>query len=433
MRKRQEIRRIAASIMAAVMMVTAVPFGGAAYGNEIPRGGIVNTEDKETLTASDSNGEYKKISDSDADAKTEMEAAKKRNRLRSFDAETTITGSGEENDPYVIYSSGDWVKVMTQGTKYNKYGNLQGYFALGENIDLSEAGEWSASNLSKTFDGRGYEISGLKQPLFYVVTGTVKNLKVQVEIENGAKETGAIARYTQDNARITNCAVSGNVEISACKPVGGIVGQCQGITYIENCFVDLNVANTYEDARKNNVPLAGGLVGSVSSYNQLNIKNCIALGTVSTICGEGCGGLVGGHSRSVNISQCVALQEKVITNLEYLSYVGKIFGNSYGSVNGTGNYAYNNMSGGAKGTGKFNTVGLTGGVSKETCLTKEFWKDTIGLSGESWTVEDGSLPVLKTSGIDPAKELTSGEPPIYLAKTNTVRGTEKSADETVIS
>lgn len=400
---------------------------------EYPGGGIVNTEDTDTLTASDSNGEYKKNSDSNADAKIEMESAKKRSRLRSFDAETTITGSGEENDPYVIYSSGDWVKVMTQGTKYNKYGNLQGYFALGENIDLSEAGEWSASNLSKTFDGRGYEISGLKQPLFYVVTGTVKNLKVQVEIDNGEKETGAIARYTQDNARITNCAVSGNVEISDCKPVGGIVGQCQGITCIENCFVDLNVANTYEDAKKNNVPLAGGLVGSVSAYNQLNIKNCIALGTVSTICGEGCGGLVGGHSRRVNISQCVALQEKVITNLEYLSYVGKIFGNSYGSVNGTGNYAYNNMSGGAKGTGKFNTVGLTEVVSKETCLTKKFWKDTIGLSDESWTVEDGSLPVLKTYGIDPAKELTSGEPPIYLAKTNTVRGTVKSADETGIS
>ena len=71
MRKRQEIRRIAASIMAAVMMVTAVPFGGAAYGNEVPRGGIVNAEDTETLTASDSNGEYKKNSDSNADAKIE--------------------------------------------------------------------------------------------------------------------------------------------------------------------------------------------------------------------------------------------------------------------------------------------------------------------------------------------------------------------------
>lgn len=290
-----------------------------------------------------------------------------------------------------------------------------------------------SSNLRGTFDGRGYEISGLKQPLFSVVTGTVKNLKVQVEIDNGEKETGAIARYTQDNARITNCAVSGNVEISACKPVGGIVGQCQGITCIENCFVDLNVANTYEDAKKNNVPLAGGLVGSVSAYNQLNIKNCMALGTVSTICGEGCGGLVGGHSRRVNISQCVALQEKVITNLEYSHYVGKIFGNSDGIVNGTGNYAYDNMSGGAKGTGKFNTVGLTGGVSKDICLTKEFWEDTIELSAESWTVEDGSLPVLKTSGIDPAKELTSGEPPIYLAETNTVSGTVKSADETGIS
>ena len=42
MRKCQEIRRIAASIMAAVMMVTAVPFGGAAYGNEISNGGIAD-------------------------------------------------------------------------------------------------------------------------------------------------------------------------------------------------------------------------------------------------------------------------------------------------------------------------------------------------------------------------------------------------------
>ena len=46
-----------------------------------PGGGIVNTEDTETLTASDSNSEHKKNSDSNADAKTEMEAAKKRNRL----------------------------------------------------------------------------------------------------------------------------------------------------------------------------------------------------------------------------------------------------------------------------------------------------------------------------------------------------------------
>lgn len=69
--------------------------------------------------------------------------------MRSFDAETIITGSGKENDPYVIKSPEDWVKVMTQGTRYNKYGNLQGYFALGENIDLSEAGEWAFIKLKR--------------------------------------------------------------------------------------------------------------------------------------------------------------------------------------------------------------------------------------------------------------------------------------------
>ena len=97
--------------------MTAVPFGGAAYGNEVPRGGIVNTEDTETLTASDSNSEHKKNSDSNADAKIEMEAAKRGADCALFDAETIITGSGKENDPYVIKSPEDWVKVMTMGNE----------------------------------------------------------------------------------------------------------------------------------------------------------------------------------------------------------------------------------------------------------------------------------------------------------------------------
>lgn len=157
MRKRQEIRRIAASIMAAVMMVTAVPFGGAAYGNEVPRGGIVNAEDTETLTASDSNGEYKKISDSDADAKTETEAAKKEEQIALL-AEDGIEGTGTEEDPFIIDSPADWVTVMEYGEwngKYNRYGSLLGCIALDKDICL-KGESWDLAALNGfTFDGRG--------------------------------------------------------------------------------------------------------------------------------------------------------------------------------------------------------------------------------------------------------------------------------------
>lgn len=424
MKKRQEIRRIAASIMAAVMMVTAMPFGGTAYGNEVPRGGMVNSEDTEIFTASDSNSEYKKISDSDADVKTETEAAKKEEQIALL-AEDGIEGSGSEEDPFIIDSPADWGTVMTSGNKYNNSGSLQGYyFALGDDIDLSEEGKWSSSNLSKTFDGRGHKISGLKQPLFAVVTGTVKNVKVEVEINSGSEATGAIASYTQDTARIMNCAVNGNVGISARKPVGGIVGQCQGTTYIEDCFVDLNVANTYESRSMNNDSLAGGLVGSVSPGNQLYIKNCIALGTVSTICGRGCGGLVGGPSTTVNITQSAALQEQVLATGTGRSYVGRIFGHYMGSVYGSSNYAYEGMGGGYQGifidSDNNNTVNGSD-VKKADCLSENFWNTTIGWGDdENWKIINRQLPILKASGVD--KNLTDGEVPIYLAKTNTVSG-----------
>ena len=103
-----------------------------------PGGGIVNTEDTETLTASDSNGEYKKISDSDADAKTETEAAKKEEQIALL-AEDGIEGTGTEEDPFIIDSPADWVTVMEYGEwngKYNRYGSLLGCIALDKDICL---------------------------------------------------------------------------------------------------------------------------------------------------------------------------------------------------------------------------------------------------------------------------------------------------------
>lgn len=67
MKRRQELKRIAASAMAAVMMVTAMPMGVIVYGEEIPTEKITNVDDTEISVASGSNSEHQKSSNSNAD------------------------------------------------------------------------------------------------------------------------------------------------------------------------------------------------------------------------------------------------------------------------------------------------------------------------------------------------------------------------------
>lgn len=70
-------------------------------------GGIVNTEDTETLTASDSNGEYKKISDSDAEKPTVPEKVPE--EQIALLSSSAISGSGlTEDDPLIITSATEW-------------------------------------------------------------------------------------------------------------------------------------------------------------------------------------------------------------------------------------------------------------------------------------------------------------------------------------
>ena len=418
MKKRQEIRRIAASIMAAVMMVTAVPFGGTVYGNEVPREWSV--ENTETLTASDSNGEYKKISDSDAEKPTVSETVPEE-QIALFAADD-IEGNGSEDNPFIIDSADDWVTVMktVYGSygRYNQAGNLKGCIALDDDIYL-EGRSWDLANLKGvTFDGRGHTIDGIDQPLFSTVKGKVKNLvltNVHISESHASKNVGAIARQTDATANIHNCAVVEGYIKNNNYAAGGLVGYCQGTTKISNCFVQADITNT--GTSNTDWSVAGGLVGLVQNSNELSIEKCIALRNVSTEARSGCGGLVGGRGRKVSISQSAALQKTVATSIEYTTFVGRIFGYNDGGdyVNGEKNYAYAGMTGGANGEFRENEAVNGKDVSREDCLKADFWNDTIGWKdNESWEIEDGKLPVLMTSGLDTELQLTDGKAPVYL-------------------
>lgn len=342
-------------------------------------------------------------------------------------ADEGITGSGTEADPYVICTAKQWSKVM--GSQRNQYNgslyNVNKYIRLGDDIDLS--GEsWESRTLTTCLDGDGYALSGISQPLFSVLNGTVKNLILSnVTITGDGEHVGAVARTVGNNSQIENGYISGSLATTGNCAAGGLIGQVQsGALTIQNCIVNADIKNQGSV----NDSLAGGLVGSVRvvSGSQLNIKNCIAMGSVSTNLGRGTGGLVGGPSKTVTINKSVALQETIATNsLGY--YVNRIFGYTGDYVQGEGNYAYKDMTltfaSGSKKIEKPYPLYYGEDVSKTALLTSNFWKKTLGWGESNWDIREGHFPELKCGETTIFSE---DDLPDYLQATNSLKGSVKS-------
>ena len=344
-------------------------------------------------------------------------------------ADNEIAGHGTETDPYVICTAEQWSKVM--GSQRNQYnGSFYGvskYIKLGADIDLS--GEsWESRTLTACLDGDGHKLSGISQPLFSVLEGTVKNLILSnVTITGDGEHVGAVARTVGNNSQIENCYISGSLATTGNCAAGGLIGQVQsGALTIQNCIVNADIKNQGSV----NDSLAGGLVGSVRvvSGSQLNIKNCIAMGSVSTNLGRGTGGLVGGPNKTVTINKSVALQETIATNsLGY--YVNRIFGYTGDYVQGEGNYAYKDMTltfaSGSKKIEEPYPLYYGKDVSKTALLTSNFWKKTLGWGESNWDIRDGHFPELKCGETTIFSE---DDLPDYLQATNSLKGSVKSGE-----
>lgn len=344
-------------------------------------------------------------------------------------ADEGITGSGTEADPYVICTVDQWSTVMGENKRNQYNGNsfygVSKYIKLGADIDLS--GEsWESRTLTACLDGDGHKLSGISQPLFSVLEGTVKNLILSnVTITGDGEHVGAVARTVGNNSQIENCYISGSLATTGSVAAGGLIGQVQsGALTIQNCIVNADIKNQGSV----NDSLAGGLVGSVRvvSGSQLNIKNCIAMGSVSTNLGRGTGGLVGGPSKTVTINKSVALQETIATNsLGY--YVNRIFGYTGDYVQGEGNYAYKDMTltfaSGSKKMEKPYPLYYGEDVSKTALLTSNFWKKTLGWGESNWDIRNGHFPELKCGETTIFSE---DDLPDYLQATNSLKGSVKS-------
>lgn len=361
-------------------------------------------------------------------------------------ADEGITGSGTETDPYVICNVEQWSKVMgSQRNQYNGYSpyNVNKYIRLGDDIDLS--GEsWESRTLTTCLDGDGYALSGISQPLFNVLNGTVKNLILSGVGIEGKGNQGAIAKTVGDNATVEKCYVSGSITATGYNDsgAGGLIGAVQTTNgaplTIENCVVNADITGK-------TTSLAGGLIGSVSKSDVVTLEKCIAMGTVSNENGKGAGGLVGGQNQKVTIKNSAALQEEVSTK-KSTYYVDRIFGyfSDYNvHVAGGQNFAYQGMrvKYGENLLDKENDKNIKWPalhrgerVSKTDLLTANFWKNTIGWGSdtENWKFDNNQLPTLKmkrrndNSNEEEVNIFSGADIPEYLEATETKTGSVKS-------
>ena len=205
--------------------------------------------------------------------------------------ETTLSGSGYKNDPFIISNYDDMLEFRS---------NISlrvGYYALKNGIDFSGItcpNAFIQGEFKGYFDGNGFSVSYLSIDgsgylgLFSLVSGTITNLAVEnFNITASGNICGGLCG--ENRGTISNCYATGSV--SGYYSVGGLCGYNDYGT-ISNCYATGSVSGYYS---------VGGLCG----YNDYGtISNCYATGTIT--CERDSGDLGGlcGNNRDGTISNC---------------------------------------------------------------------------------------------------------------------------------
>jgi len=224
-------------------------------------------------------------------------------------------GTGEPNDPYLIYTAEHLNALGAEPNDYDKH------FKLMADIDLSEYvydraviapdadpcdPSFIGSSFTGVFDGNSHEIRNLSITgegylgLFGRVSGAaIKNLSlVDVRIAGSGSSVGGLAGDVSPHGAVANCLSTGAV--TGDQSVGGLAGSnCGSIT---SCCSTATV-NGYE--------YVGGLVGYIYSeytgWGNAGGSVCISYSTGTVTADSVVGGLVGCNLGIVTKSYSVAM------------------------------------------------------------------------------------------------------------------------------
>ena len=234
---------------------------------------------------------------------------------------------GSESNPYVIANIDQLKAFANAVNKGNSYAGK--YVVLGANLDLSEIAIWApignsdhgkTNAFAGTFDGKGYTVSHVNCGkagaaasyeaigFFGVVSGTVKNLNVQIDkFYNTYSEyniaMGGLVGILESKAVIDHCSVTGpdfalSDEGTEAKVVGGLVGHMKSNSLVANSWSDIYISAG--SLALNTQISVGGICGQ-QAKNSL-IANSASFGSVVSTVMTGklrVGGLVGQTSGAI--------------------------------------------------------------------------------------------------------------------------------------
>ena len=278
----------------------------------------------------------------------------------SFTTLSFATGSGTEEEPFLIGSTADWTSLRTYIDAGNDCAGLT--FALKNSFTLTNLSKIS-STFNGTIDGKGNTITlqtGSFNALFETLgdKGIVKNLTVKSDsITTTAHRNAVVCIY--NSGTITNCNIYvGGIDFSTSRNFGGICSDNKG--YIVNCHSEMYVYGLQ--------PQCGGICW----YNKSLIVGCSFRGEMAGNNNARLGGIAslnyefkrGGKELTGMIVDCVNYGNIRLYEDEespHNSGVAGISGGNYGQilrcVNKGNIITYDN--GGAKG------AGITGGDKGE--------------------------------------------------------------------
>ena len=243
-----------------------------------------------------------------------------------FTTKPEMTGTGAENNPFVIRDAAQWDALSSYVAAGNNCDGL--YFQLGRDITVKTCIGVEDDNEAnrKPFSGRFFGNFNNEQ---HVLT---------VDIDEGSKEFVAPFVCVQ-RAYIQNVYVKGTVK--GARHAAGLVGSIRSLAYINDCRVATDVITTEL--------YAGGVVGhghATTGYTPIN--GCLFEGTIKRENGSAryAGAILGwcDNIGYISINDCV--EKGTYTNFTNTNLNYRLNGSSVQAFSNSSNYNFHKWSAG---------------------------------------------------------------------------------------
>ena len=228
-------------------------------------------------------------------------------------------------------------------------------------IDMTNV-EWtSIDGYAYTFNGNGYEISGLKAPLFKTASGNIKNVKLtNVAITDNSSEDVAALVCSYSGVEIVNCSVSGTITSTRSDAnnshIAGVVGHITSTANfsVEGCVNNCAINVTLSGSATNKTSYIGGVVGrtdDVADSVVATIKNCYNNAPVSVTGATTSALRIGGVVSSIgyvdtvvenchNIAKIALGSQSALFSTSQTLRMGGVIGDLYRATSGKVGYTF---------------------------------------------------------------------------------------------